>query len=104
MGSDRVKIIPKKSKAKTTNANSEESVVELEEQIRRRAYELYERRGREDSHDIEDWLQADAELARERSIAPTGATVKGKGKQIRKSKLSAQSRTSETEEERRNGN
>jgi Protein of unknown function (DUF2934) len=34
----------------------------LEEQIRRRAYELYEARGREDGHDLEDWLQAEAEI------------------------------------------
>jgi hypothetical protein len=33
-----------------------------EEEIRRRAYVLYERRGREDGHDIDDWLRAEAEL------------------------------------------
>jgi len=31
----------------------------LEEQIRSHAYELYESRGREDSHDLEDSLPAD---------------------------------------------
>jgi hypothetical protein len=41
----------------------EESQAELAEKIRRRAYELYESRGREDGHDREDWLQAEAELA-----------------------------------------
>jgi hypothetical protein len=35
---------------------------ELEHQIRLRAYELYEARGREDGHDLDDWLQAEAEL------------------------------------------
>lgn len=35
----------------------------LEEQIRYRAYELYENRGREDGHDVEDWLQAEAEVS-----------------------------------------
>ncbi len=35
---------------------------QLEEQIRRRAYALYEARGREDGHDREDWLQAEAEI------------------------------------------
>ena len=34
----------------------------LEEQIRRRAYELYEARGREDGHDLDDWLQAEADF------------------------------------------
>jgi len=34
----------------------------LEEDIRRRAYALYEQRGREDGHDVDDWLRAEAEL------------------------------------------
>ena len=33
-----------------------------EQLIRCRAYELYEDRGREDSHDVEDWLRAEAEI------------------------------------------
>lgn len=33
-----------------------------EEQIRRRAYELYEARGREDGHDLDDWKQAETEI------------------------------------------
>jgi len=32
------------------------------EKIRQRAYELYEARGREDGHEVEDWLQAEAEV------------------------------------------
>lgn len=35
----------------------------LQEQIRVRAYQLYEQRGRTDGHDLEDWLRAEAELA-----------------------------------------
>ncbi len=35
---------------------------QLEEQIRLRAYELYEARGREDGHEVEDWLQAEGEI------------------------------------------
>jgi Protein of unknown function (DUF2934) len=31
-------------------------------EIARRAYELYEARGREDGHDQEDWLQAERDL------------------------------------------
>lgn len=30
--------------------------------IARRAYELFEERGREDGHDLDDWLQAEREL------------------------------------------
>jgi len=35
---------------------------QLEDQIRERAYELYEARGREDGHDLEDWLLAEEEI------------------------------------------
>ena len=31
-------------------------------EIARRAYDLYLARGREDGHDVEDWLQAEHEL------------------------------------------
>ena len=34
----------------------------LEEAIRYRAYEIYEGRGRQDGRDLEDWLQAEAEI------------------------------------------
>ena len=34
----------------------------LEEKIRTRAYERYEVRGREEGHDLEDWLEAEAEI------------------------------------------
>jgi hypothetical protein len=34
----------------------------LEEKIRLLAYGLYEARGREDGHDVDDWLRAEAEL------------------------------------------
>ena len=36
--------------------------LELAEAIRKRAYELYEQRDREDGHDLEDWLQAEEEV------------------------------------------
>lgn len=35
----------------------------LEEKIRVRAYALYEEHGREDGHDVDDWLRAEAELS-----------------------------------------
>jgi hypothetical protein len=34
----------------------------LEEEIRRRAYELYEEGGREDGRDLDDWLCAEAKI------------------------------------------
>jgi len=44
---------------------------ELQEQIRRRAYELYEQRGRDDGHETDDWLQAESEVNQQkaRSVA-----------------------------------
>lgn len=107
-----MKVSTKKSQAKTANVNSLQSAVDLEGQIRRRAYELYERRGREAGHETEDWLQAEAELARERTKLlageavrknrkpPVTSTGKTKAKQVKKSRSSAQSKT---EEEARNG-
>ena len=35
---------------------------ELQQQIAQLAFRLYEARGREDGHDIEDWLRAEAAL------------------------------------------
>ena len=34
-----------------------------EQEIRRRAYEIYLEHGEEPGHDLEDWLQAERELA-----------------------------------------
>lgn len=53
----------------TLEANSPEidASCELQEQIRRRAYELYEQRGVEDGHELQDWLQAEAEVSQSMS-------------------------------------
>ena len=34
----------------------------VDEEIRRRAYELFEARGGEDGHELEDWLRAEEEI------------------------------------------
>jgi hypothetical protein len=36
---------------------------DFDQQIRLRAYQLYEARGREDGHELEDWLRAEEEFA-----------------------------------------
>jgi hypothetical protein len=41
---------------------------EPDESIRKRAYELYEQRGHIDGHELEDWLQAEAEV-KEQAVA-----------------------------------
>ena len=48
---------PKKRPATVTSEPQE-----LEHQIRLRAYELYEARGREDGHELEDWFRAKEEI------------------------------------------
>ncbi len=45
-----------------TTRRTTESTSDLQEQIRCRAYELYEQRGREDGHELDDWLQAESEV------------------------------------------
>ena len=42
--------------------NQTEPTPEMLEQIRARAHELFEQRGREEGHDMDDWLQAEAEV------------------------------------------
>jgi len=45
--------------------NQTEPTPEMMEQIRARAHELFEQRGREEGHDVEDWLQAEAEVTQQ---------------------------------------
>jgi hypothetical protein len=49
--------VTKKPPATVTNDSQE-----LDHQIRLRAHELYEERGREDGHELDDWLRAEAEM------------------------------------------
>jgi hypothetical protein len=59
------------SPASTTTTTSSEKALEhtLQEQVRLRAYELYELRGKEDGHELEDWLQAESEFVKPKSKA-----------------------------------
>ena len=50
------------SGSKEQPAQSLQAPADLQEQVRRRAYELYEERGKVDGFEIEDWLQAEAEF------------------------------------------
>jgi uncharacterized protein HemX len=38
------------------------TAADLEEEVRRRAYQLYEQRGKIDGFEVEDWLEAEAEF------------------------------------------
>jgi Protein of unknown function (DUF2934) len=48
-----------------------------EENVRARAYELYEVRGRIDGHAEEDWLQAEAEVAGSKERKAVRASAAG---------------------------
>ena len=37
---------------------------QIQERIRQRAHEIYEARGRQDGHDLDDWLIAESEVTR----------------------------------------
>ena len=50
-----------------TTHQTTKSTGELQEQIRRRAYELYEQRGRDDGHETDDWLQAESEVTQQKA-------------------------------------
>jgi hypothetical protein len=46
---------------------------DLQEQIKRRAYQLFEERGNIHGHDLEDWLQAEIEVLDARDLAAVAA-------------------------------
>jgi Protein of unknown function (DUF2934) len=46
-----------------STASSPQSPANLHEQISRRAYEIYEKRGMQDGSAEQDWLQAESELS-----------------------------------------
>jgi len=54
--------MPRKENFKAAVTTSDDLSLEQLEEIRQRAYELYQARGREEGHDLEDWLQAEAEI------------------------------------------
>jgi hypothetical protein len=50
---------PRSSEPETGHAPEQ-----LQERIRQRAFELYELRGEEDGHALDDWLEAESEVIR----------------------------------------
>jgi hypothetical protein len=61
-------------------ARPAKSTVEMlspEEQIRRRAYELYVRRGSQSGSELDDWLQAEKEFLQDDAIDEEAAEMFG---------------------------
>lgn len=51
--------------------NLDQGSLELtEEYIKLRAYQLWEQRGHQDGHDVEDWLQAETEIFGKKTSSP----------------------------------
>ncbi len=51
-----------KSKSRKPRSLKPAQPNDIEESIRRRAYQLYEQRGRLDGYALDDWLQAEREI------------------------------------------
>jgi hypothetical protein len=51
-----------KSKFREPRSGKANLPKDIEERIRRRAYELYDQRGRVDGFDLDDWLRAEREI------------------------------------------
>ena len=61
-----------KSKSRKPRSPKPAQSSDIDERIRRRAYELYEQRGKVDGFALDDWLQAEREIL--------GAQKQGKAK------------------------
>jgi len=57
------------TKAQVTRSYIDREELIRQEPIRRRAFELYEQRGREEGHDLDDWLQAESEFVQQKAKA-----------------------------------
>ena len=53
----------RRSTSDPTLKHTEAQTLDRDERVRNRAYALYEQRGRVDGHDMDDWLQAEAEVS-----------------------------------------
>ena len=58
-----------KTASDSTAKHDEPSLDSTEELIRVRAYQLYEERGCEKGHDLDDWLRAESEIAGKKPAA-----------------------------------
>jgi len=50
------------TKKRPATVSADQQPFELEDRIRLRAHELYEARGREEGHALDDWLRAEEEI------------------------------------------
>ena len=67
----RPEEIEKKPSTLAPKSDEPTVLIPIEQQIQKRAYELYEQRGRTDGHELDDWLQAECEIKRTQANAAT---------------------------------
>jgi len=67
----RPQEIEKKPSTLAPKSDEPTVLIPIEQQIRERAYELYEQRGRTDGHELDDWLQAECEMKGTQANAAT---------------------------------
>ena len=73
-----VRPAPDQSSLRSVAPNRSATVTEYD--IARRAYELYLARDCEDGRDVDDWLQAERELQRERGASMNRDELEGKAR------------------------
>lgn len=56
-------VLPDQGGRMTSLDPAHPSALVSESAVRQRAYELYERRGKRDGHDLDDWFVAESEVA-----------------------------------------
>ena len=67
----RPEEIEKKPSTLAPKSDEPTVLIPIEQQIQKRAYELYEQRGKTDGHDLDDWLQAECEIKGTQANAAT---------------------------------
>ena len=60
--SSKVNAEPRRFELRKTEARASVVPINVEDEIRRRAYELYEQRGQANGHETDDWLLAEQEV------------------------------------------
>lgn len=63
--------MPKPIRMLNRKPEARSSAEKIQEQIRQKAYELYEQRDREDGHELDDWLKAESEVTRRAKVTAT---------------------------------
>ena len=81
--SKRSSVSPAPDRSSLRSVGLNGSVNVTKNDIARRAYELYLARDCEDGHDVDDWLQAERELQRDRGASMNRDELEGKAEALK---------------------